>query len=70
MREEFVQSPQRWHNAHLTREHDSAVKGHEIMPLAAARMDLKILKPSEVSQTRKTNIMLYQSHVELKKRYR
>jgi len=30
-------------------------------------MDLKILKLSEVSQTRKTNIMSYHLHVELKK---
>ena len=30
-------------------------------------MDLKILKLSEVSQTRKTNIMSYHFHVELKK---
>ena len=49
------------------REHDSAVKENEIMPFAATWMDLKILKLSEVSQTRKTNIMSYHFHVELKK---
>jgi len=48
-------------------EYDSAVKENEIMPFAATWMDLKILKLSEVSQTRKTNIMSYHLHVELKK---
>ena len=39
-----------------TMEYYSAIKKNEIMPLAATRMDLEIIIPSEVSQT-KTNII-------------
>ena len=42
---------------HKTMEYYSAIKKHEIMPFAAAWMDLETLTLSEVSQTVKANII-------------
>ena len=54
-----------------TMEYYSAIKKNEIMPLAAAWMDLEIIILSEVSQTEKDNSPLakdfsdyYVSHVQ------
>ena len=35
----------------------SAIKKNEIMPFAATWMNLQIMRPSEISQQRKTNII-------------
>ena len=48
-------------------EYYSATKKNEIMPFAAARMDLEIVILSEVRQG-KTNIMHYHLYVETRKK--
>ena len=45
-----------------TIEYYSAIRTNEIMPFAATRMDLEIIIPSEVSQT-KTNIICFYLYV-------
>ena len=45
-----------------TMEHCSAIKKNEIMPFAAACMDLEIIIQSEVSQTEKDKYII--SHVD------
>ena len=47
-------------------EYYSAIKKNEIMPFTATWMDLEIIIPNEVSQT-KTNIIWYCLYVESKK---
>ena len=48
-------------------EYYSAIKKNEIMASAATWMDLEIIILSEVSQTRKINIIWYHLYVESKK---
>ena len=50
-----------------TMEYYSAIKNNEILPFATTWMDLEGIMLSEISQTRKTNTILYHLYVKSKK---